>query len=163
MIFRFTISGGRLPQMDNKTITVRVVKWTSLTESNILHQNQYDFGPAGGVQQAVQVAYRSFPTNCLHVDLVIPASVLLWADGEWLFSLSDMYRTIQNGNVVDVHVNGTRPPGPEVPQRYTVSDGPGAPGNDHWGGSGRGEGPEAEVRPDRVGALLRELQRGTLS
>jgi hypothetical protein len=129
----------------NKTITVRVVEWTSLRESNISHEGQYVFGPVGGLQQAVQAAYSSFPRNCLHVDLVFPASVLLWADGRWNFSHSDMYRTIQNGNVVEVHVNAVRPLGPEVPQRYTVSDGPGAPGNDHWGGSGRGEGPKNNI------------------
>jgi hypothetical protein len=129
----------------NKTITVRVVEWTSLRHSNPLWEGQQVFGEAGGLQQAVQAAYSSFPRNCLHVDLVFPASVVLWADGRWNFSPSDMYRTIQNGNVVEVHVNGTKPSGPDLPQRYTVSDGPGAPGNDHWGGSGRGEGPKNNI------------------
>ena len=144
----------------DKTIIVRVVEWTSLTNRNTLHEGPYQFGPAGGVQPAVKAEYSSFPTNCLQVNLVVPAFIPLWANGEWLFSDAEMYGAIQNENVVEVHVNGTSPSGPDWPGRPGwVSDGPGAPGNDHWGGPGRGEGPKKDARANRVGALLRELQR----
>ena len=132
--------------MDNRTITVRVVEWTSFTGRNIRSEGLHEFGPDGGLQAAVQAAYSSFPTNCLYVSLVVAASSIpLWANGAWVFSEADMYGAIQDGYVVEVHVNGVRPLGPEVPQRYTVSDGPGAPGNDHWGGSGRGEDPKKNM------------------
>ena len=144
----------------DKTIIVRVVEWTSLTNRNTLSEGPHPFRPAGAVQPAVQAAYPPFPTKCLQVNLVVPAFVPLWQNGSWLFSDADMYGAIQNGNVVEVYVNGTTPSGPNGPGRPGwVSDGPGASGNDHWGGPGRGEGPKKDVRANRVGALLRELQR----
>ena len=129
-----------------KTIIVRVVEWTSLANRNILREGPYQFGSAGGVQPAVQAAYPPFPAKCLQVNLVVPAFVPLWQNGSWLFSDAEMYEAIQNGP------DWLGRPG-------WVSDGPGAPGNDHWGGPGRGEGPDKDARANRVGALLRELQR----
>ena len=111
----------------DKTIIVRVVEWTSLTNRNTLSEGPHPFGPAGGVQPAVQAAYPPFPAKCLQVNLVVPAFVPLWQDGSWLFSDADMYGAIQNENVVEVHVNGTSPSGPDWPGRPGwVSDGPGS-------------------------------------
>lgn len=138
---------------------MRVVEWTSLSNRNTLLEGPYQFGPAGGVQRAVQAAYSSFPTNCLQVNLVNPTFVPLWADGQWLFSDADMYGAIQNNDLIEVFVNGMRPSGPDSADRHWVPDGAGAPGNDHRGGPGRGEGPTNDVITNRVGPLLRELQR----
>jgi hypothetical protein len=144
--------------MVDKTITVRVVEWMSLRQSNLLWQGPCVLGEAGGLQPVVEAAYSSFPRNCLYVSLVVAASSIpLWANGAWVFSEAQMYGAIQTGYVVEVHVNGVRPLGPDVPQRYWVSDGPGAPGEHPLPGPGRAVGPPA-ARARRVRAFLRQLE-----
>jgi hypothetical protein len=144
--------------MGDKTITVRVVEWTSLRQSNLVWEGPCVFGEAGGLHPVVEAAYSSFPRNCLNVSLVVAASsILLWANGAWVFSEAQMYGAIQTGYVVEVHVNAVRPLGPDVPHRHWVSDGPGAPGEHPLHGPGRAVGP-TNARARRVRALLRQLK-----
>ena len=153
---RFSISGVCAPRM-SKRITVRVVECTSLTDRNVSSGGQYNLWPFPGLLTVVQLAYPSFPRNSIQVNLRRdPAFVLLWTDGQWRFSKQVMYNTIQDGNVVEVLVNGMRPAGPDTPQRHWVSDGAGAPDDHPLPQPGRAVGPEAVSR--RVRALLQELQ-----
>lgn len=138
---------------------MRVVECTSLTDRNVLSQDQYNLWPFCGLLTVVQLAYPLFPRNSLQVNLLVPAFVQLWTDGVWRFSNDDMYNTIQEGNVVEVLVNGMRPAGPDTPQRHWVSDGAGAPDDHPLPEPGRAVGPEAVARVSRrLRALLQELQ-----
>ena len=135
---------------------MRVVECTSNTGRNVLSEGQYNLWAFCGLLTVVQAAYPSFPRNSLQVNLRVPAFVLLWTNGQWMFSHEDMYNTIQDGNVVEVLVNGMRPVGPDTPQRHWVPDGAEPPGHHPLPQPGRAAGPEAVSR--RVRALLQELQ-----
>ncbi len=134
-----------------KRISVRVVDWPRHDEMVGSLPQTVSMDAAGGVEVAVQTAYPAFPGSCQEVRLVTPASVPLWVNGAWLFSHEDMYDAISEGYVVEVHLNGMRPTGPDAAGRPGwVPDGAAPPGADRLPGPGRGDGP--------LGArLVREL------
>ena len=70
-----------------------------------------------------------------------------------------MYGAIMDGYVLEVHVSGMKPTGPDTPGRPGwVPDGAGGVSADDFRGPGRGVGPQ-DARASRVCALLRELDQ----
>ena len=146
--------GGGARMASEKSIRVRVVEWTSRDHLMGPPEQTVSMNATGGLEAAVKAAYSAFPGTCQRVRLVTPAEVTLWDDGRWLFSHRDMYNTIRENDLVEVHLNGMRPPGPDTPSRQRVPDGAAPPGAGSLPGPGapppRGDGP--------LGArLVREL------
>lgn len=92
----------------DKTISVRLVEWTSSWARTTLSTTPATLTADGGVEAAVRAAYPAFPNNCVQVVLERGGggAVLLWHKhgGAWAHSHTDAYDLVQDGDVVEVQL-----------------------------------------------------------
>jgi hypothetical protein len=98
---------------DEKSITIRVVDWTSSTQRFTYSAQTVLINATGGVQAAVKQVYTPFPGACTLVMLQRPSeTVLLWHKNQRSWpSPRDSYELLQDGDVVEIQLYG-HPTGP---------------------------------------------------
>jgi hypothetical protein len=137
---------------DEKSITIRVVDWTSSTQRITYPAQTVLINATGGVQEAVQHVYPAFPASCTRV-IILRGLQLLWHTHtrQWP-SPEDSYTRLQDGDTVEIQLYA-RPTGPDYfgPRR------PGLVEDTHERDHGLPPGPQ-ESRLRLLNALLKQFE-----